>query len=147
MIYDKSKMNQKVVYPTKQTPSYADWALFEMGKELEANGSAYDEANTVILQTIMGIKATFVAEVSVTVDDGVATEITLGESTYLLDYDETKDNYAMYVTAIEDENLAGFLYIYGDIQVDTYIGANVCLVGNRYLYYGNITEVTETPGV
>lgn len=36
-IYDESKMKQKVVYPTEQTPSYADWALFEMGKELEGN--------------------------------------------------------------------------------------------------------------
>lgn len=35
MIYDEDKMVQKVVYPTKQTPSYADWRLFEMGKELE----------------------------------------------------------------------------------------------------------------
>ena len=38
-IFDKEKMKQKVVYPTEQTPSYADWALFEMGKELEESGS------------------------------------------------------------------------------------------------------------
>ena len=34
-IYDEEKMKQLPVYPTKQTPSYADWRLFEMGKELE----------------------------------------------------------------------------------------------------------------
>ena len=34
-IYDEEKMKQLSVYPTKQTPSYADWRLFEMGKELE----------------------------------------------------------------------------------------------------------------
>lgn len=34
-IYDREKMKQKVVYPTKQTPSYADWRLFEMGADLE----------------------------------------------------------------------------------------------------------------
>ena len=33
--YDIEKMKQKVVYPTEQTPSYADWRLFEMGVELE----------------------------------------------------------------------------------------------------------------
>ena len=35
-IYTRDKMKQKTVYPTEQTPSYADWALYEMGKELEA---------------------------------------------------------------------------------------------------------------
>lgn len=34
-IYTKDKMQQLPVYPTKQTPSYADWNLFEMGKALE----------------------------------------------------------------------------------------------------------------
>lgn len=34
-IYTKDKMKQKTVYPTEQTPSYADWALFDMGKDLE----------------------------------------------------------------------------------------------------------------
>ena len=34
-IYDRDKMQQKVVYPTKQTPSYADWALYNMGAALE----------------------------------------------------------------------------------------------------------------
>lgn len=34
-IYDREKMKQKVVYPTRQTPSYADWKLFEMGADLE----------------------------------------------------------------------------------------------------------------
>lgn len=34
-IYDESKMLQKDVYATERTPSYADWALFNMGKELE----------------------------------------------------------------------------------------------------------------
>lgn len=38
-IYDEKKMKQKEVYPTEQTPSYADWALFEMGKQLEAEGT------------------------------------------------------------------------------------------------------------
>lgn len=38
-IFDKERMKQKIIYPTKQTPSYADWALFEMGKELEESGS------------------------------------------------------------------------------------------------------------
>lgn len=35
MIYDEDKMNQKPVYPTKRTPSYADWSLFDMGADLE----------------------------------------------------------------------------------------------------------------
>lgn len=39
-IYDPEKMKQKEVYPTKQTPSYADWALFQMGKELEDSGGS-----------------------------------------------------------------------------------------------------------
>lgn len=34
-IYDREKMKQLPVYPTKQTPSYADWRLFEMGADLE----------------------------------------------------------------------------------------------------------------
>lgn len=34
-IYNEEKMQQKVVYPTKQTPSYADWALYNMGAALE----------------------------------------------------------------------------------------------------------------
>lgn len=34
-IFDEEKMEQKVVYPTKKTPDYAAWALFNMGKELE----------------------------------------------------------------------------------------------------------------
>lgn len=34
-IYTRDKMKQKTVYPTEQTPSYADWALYEMGKDLE----------------------------------------------------------------------------------------------------------------
>ena len=38
-IFDEKRMKQKEIYPTKQTPSYADWALFEMGKELEESGS------------------------------------------------------------------------------------------------------------
>ena len=41
MIYDESKMNQKPIYPTKRTPSYADWSLFDMGADLE------DEVNTL----------------------------------------------------------------------------------------------------
>ena len=45
-IYTEDKMNQKPVYPTKTTPSYADWKLFEMGKALEekvdeSSGSVY----------------------------------------------------------------------------------------------------------
>ena len=34
-IYDENEMKQKPIYPTEQTPSYADWKLFEMGKKLE----------------------------------------------------------------------------------------------------------------
>ncbi len=34
-IYDIEKMKQKPVYPTVKTPQYSDWALFNMGKELE----------------------------------------------------------------------------------------------------------------
>lgn len=34
-IYDKKKMEQKEVYPGGNTPSYSDWALFDMGAKLE----------------------------------------------------------------------------------------------------------------
>ena len=34
-IYDIDKMKQKPIYPTKETSQYSDWALFNMGKELE----------------------------------------------------------------------------------------------------------------
>lgn len=34
-IYDIEKMKQKPVYPTRETAQYSDWALFNMGKELE----------------------------------------------------------------------------------------------------------------
>ena len=34
-IYTEDRMKQLPVYPTKQTPSYADWNLFKMGQELE----------------------------------------------------------------------------------------------------------------
>ena len=34
-IFDEKKMEQKPIYPTKRTPSYADWALFNMGSALE----------------------------------------------------------------------------------------------------------------
>lgn len=140
-IYDKEKMFQKPVYPTKQTPSYADWALFNMGKELEANGSAYDEANTVILQTMFGVEATFVDTISVTVEDSIATSITLNETEYVLYFDSEEEKYKMYSDSVSDENFVGYLFFYGDIAVDSYIGANVCLAGNRYLYYGLIDEV------
>ena len=42
-IYDRDKMNQLEVFPTKKTPSYADWNLFEMGKELEERTTIYPE--------------------------------------------------------------------------------------------------------
>lgn len=34
-IYNEEKMKQKPVYPTRETAQYSDWALFNMGKELE----------------------------------------------------------------------------------------------------------------
>lgn len=47
-IYADEKMKQKPVYPTKQTPSYADWALFDMGKDLEAVVKAITPESTVV---------------------------------------------------------------------------------------------------
>lgn len=50
-IYDEEKMKQLPVYPTKQTPSYADWRLFRMGKKLE-------DAVKGIIQVFTGITPT-----------------------------------------------------------------------------------------
>ena len=36
-IYNKKKMEQKEVYPGGNTPSYSDWALFDMGAKLETD--------------------------------------------------------------------------------------------------------------
>ena len=53
-IYTEDKMNQKPVYPTKTTPSYADWKLFEMGKALEekvdeSSGSGYTAGSGIAI--------------------------------------------------------------------------------------------------
>lgn len=41
-IYTEDKMKQLPVYPTKQTPSYADWNLFKMGQALEDKVDSQD---------------------------------------------------------------------------------------------------------
>ena len=142
VIYEKERMYQKVVYPTKQTPSYADWALFEMGKELEAHGGSYDPAQDVIFQTATGVKPVFVEDISVTVDDGTPTEITLGEDTYTLEADESSDAYVM----TSSDTFIGYVYFYGDIEVGDYIGANMEISDVYTLKYGTIKTVNVTPG-
>ena len=141
-IYDESKMRQKVVYPTKQTPSYADWALFEMGKELEAHGSIFDPAQDVIFKTATGITPIFVSTIEVTIAESTPTEITLGETTYTLTADIDSDAYVLSI----DDTFKGYIFFYGDIEVDNYIGANVIIDDAQELLYGQITSVEETPG-
>ena len=53
-IFDEDKMKQTPLYPTKQTPSYADWALFNMGKELEGNTPPTPTAEDVGKVVIVG---------------------------------------------------------------------------------------------
>lgn len=49
-IYDRDRMFQLPVFPTKQTPSYADWALYEMGKELEDSIGSMGSGDWTIVQ-------------------------------------------------------------------------------------------------
>jgi len=53
-IFDEKKMEQKPIYPTKRTPSYADWALFNMGKELEESVAGGGGEITVDQEVIAG---------------------------------------------------------------------------------------------
>ena len=83
-IYTEDKMKQLPVYPTKQTPSYADWNLFNMGKALEekvdnidptggytaGTGIAISEEK-VISNTAPGINYT--AGTGISISEGVIT--------------------------------------------------------------------------
>lgn len=140
-IYDESKMRQKVVYPTKQTPSYADWALFNMGKELEAHGGAYDPVQDVFIKTVTGVKSALLNSISIEISEEVPVSITYNDTTYALTADETSDAYQ--VIDETDDSLIGLMYIYGDVVVGNYIGINTDIEGERYCLYGTITEVSE----
>lgn len=140
-IYDEKKMKQKVVFPTKQTPSYADWALFEMGKELEAHGSVFDPAQDTIFKTVTGVISTLLTDISIEVTESLPTGITYLDVTYKLEADETSDAYV--IIDETDDSTVGYMYIYGDVEVGTYIGINTEDDGARICLYGTITEVTE----
>ena len=57
-IYDEKKMKQKEVYATKQTPQYSDWALFNMGKELEKKVDDLDPGESKTLEVDQPITLT-----------------------------------------------------------------------------------------
>ena len=83
-IYTEDKMKQLPVYPTKQTPSYADWNLFKMGQALEEKVDNIDPAGgytagtgiaiseeKVISNTAPGINYT--AGTGISISEGVIT--------------------------------------------------------------------------
>ena len=139
-IYDESKMKQKVVYPTKQTPSYADWALFEMGKELELHGSVFDPSQDTIFKTVTGVISIALSSISIEVSEEIPTAITYGENTYALEADTESTAYK--IIDETDDSLIGFIFIFGDIEIGTYVGINTEDDGERVCLYGTITEIT-----
>ena len=81
-IYDRDRMFQLPVFPTKQTPSYADWALYEMGRELEDQVNGMGSGDWTVVQpedyasllvdntTVKDVYYTFTRAVQETYPDG-----------------------------------------------------------------------------
>lgn len=116
MIYEEENMKQKVVYPTEQTPSYADWKLFGMGKELEEKVTGIEETVSEIPEIPTPVSPT---------DDGkVLTAVSGG----LLRWNTPGGGVKITNQAIPPETTKAELYTILKNILDRYKGTNTIIV-------------------